>query len=281
MFTAVTKRLPDFRAEFRKGQVSDGKVTAPPAQEAWQRWMESLRIALDAIFSNRLRSSLTIVGVVIGVAVVALVAALLEGAQTFIADQAAGLGPGIARIEKAAFQDFIGVTVVVLIGSILGSLSAAITNDIESFSPNFIYFTKEERIGPRFRTPTAEERARREISYESVLAVAALDSPVAVSPQKVRGSYGPSADQPKMSARGREAINPLILGVWDNYPEVVAVDLAQGRFFTETERKSRAKVPAWAVVTGLLTSASVGLIAGMYPAVRAAQLDPVVAIRGV
>lgn len=143
----------------------------------------------------------------------------------------------------------IGVTVVVLVGSILASLSAAIISNVQSFSPNVIYFTKEEKIGPQFGTPTAEERARKDISYECVEAVAALDSPLAVSPQKVRGSYGPSADQPRMSARGREAINPLILGVWDNYPEVVSVDLAQGRFFTETERKSRAKVLVigWAV----------------------------------
>lgn len=136
----------------------------------------------------------------------------------------------------------IGVTVVVLVGSILASLSASITNEVQSFSPNVIYFTKEEKIGPQFRTPTPEERARKDISYECVQAVAALDSPLAVSPQKVRGSYGPTADQPKMSARGREAINPLILGVWENYPEVVAVDLAAGRFFSETERRSRAKV---------------------------------------
>ena len=77
-------------------------------QNTWQRWKESFRIAVAAILSNRLRSSLTIIGVVIGVAVVALVASLLEGAQKFITTQAAGLGPGIARVEKAAFQDFVG-----------------------------------------------------------------------------------------------------------------------------------------------------------------------------
>ncbi|MBL8191667.1 MAG: ABC transporter permease [Acidobacteria bacterium] len=136
----------------------------------------------------------------------------------------------------------IGVTVVVLVGSILASLSAALTANVQSFSPNVIYFTKEEKIGPQFGTPSAEERARKEISYECVKAVAELDSPLAVSPQKVRGSYGPSADQPKMSARGREAITPLILGVWDNYPEVVNIDLAEGRFFTEIESRSRSKV---------------------------------------
>jgi putative ABC transport system permease protein len=136
----------------------------------------------------------------------------------------------------------IGVTVVVLIGSILASLSTAVTNNIQSFSPNVIYFTKEDKIGPQFGTPTAEERARKEISYESILAVSALESPLAVSPQKVRGDYGPTADQPTMTARGRQAINPLVLGVWENYPDVAAVDVAQGRFFSEPERRGKAKV---------------------------------------
>ena len=81
---------------------------APSKRSKTQHWLEAARIAFDAIVANRLRSSLTVLGVIVGVAVVALVASLLEGAQRFIAEQAAGLGPGIAKIEKASFQDFIG-----------------------------------------------------------------------------------------------------------------------------------------------------------------------------
>lgn len=74
----------------------------------FSRWAESLRVAANAILANRLRSSLTVVGIVIGIAVVTVVAALLEGAQGFINVTAAGLGPGIVRVDKASFQDFIG-----------------------------------------------------------------------------------------------------------------------------------------------------------------------------
>ncbi|MFN7930636.1 MAG: ABC transporter permease [Blastocatellia bacterium] len=136
----------------------------------------------------------------------------------------------------------IGVTVVVTVSSILTSLYASVARSIESFSPNVVYFTKQDKWGPQFGEPSAEERARKDISYESVLAVAALSSPVAVSPQKLRGFFGPIADQPKMNTRGREAINPLIFGVWENYPDVVTVKVVNGRFFTETERKGKAHV---------------------------------------
>lgn len=70
--------------------------------------IEALRIAADSILANRLRSVLTIIGVMIGVAVVALVAALLEGAQRYIGQQAAELGPGVIIVNKASFQDFVG-----------------------------------------------------------------------------------------------------------------------------------------------------------------------------
>ena len=155
---------------------------------------------MDSIRGNKLRSGLTLTGVIIGTAVVALVGAVLTG------------------------------------------LSQRVQETSEKSAPNVIYFTKQARIGPSLQQPTAEERQRKDFTLSDAIAVSELSSPQAVSPQKVRGSYGPSADIPKVTARSREGINPLILGVWENYPDVINVPIEKGRFFNETERRGRASV---------------------------------------
>ena len=67
---------------------------------------ESMSLAWDSVRANRTRSALTIIGVVVGVAVVVIVAALLQGAQAFVVNSTAGFAPDVLRIEKASFQDF-------------------------------------------------------------------------------------------------------------------------------------------------------------------------------
>ena len=136
----------------------------------------------------------------------------------------------------------IGTAVVGLVGAVLTGLSQRVAEVSEKSSPNVIYFTKQDKIGPSLQEPTAEERQRKDLTFEDILAVAALESVQAVSPQKIRGDYGPTANVPKLTANSRTAINPLILGVWENCPEVVNITIASGRFFTEQERKSRTSV---------------------------------------
>ncbi len=56
---------------------------------------QTLTSALTAIFANRLRSSLTILGIVIGVTSVILLVALVSGLQSFITSQIQGLGSNL------------------------------------------------------------------------------------------------------------------------------------------------------------------------------------------
>ncbi len=135
-----------------------------------------------------------------------------------------------------------GAAVVTTVGAVLTGLSERVQNVTETSSPNVIYFTKSEKIGPSFSRPTAEERQRPRLTGEDALAIAGLASPLSVSPQQIQGSYGPTANAPQVTARGRSGINPLILGVWDNYGDIETISLAQGRFFTANERRARATV---------------------------------------
>jgi putative ABC transport system permease protein len=161
---------------------------------------DTLRTVFDSIRAHKLRSGLTLTGVIIG------------------------------------------TSVVVMVGAVLTGLSARINAVTERSAPNTIYFTRSEKIGPSFSRPSAEERQRKELTYEDALAAARLDKPLQVSAQKIRGSFGPSANKASLTARGREAINPLIFGVWENYPDVVSVRVNAGRFFTQAERDNRVQV---------------------------------------
>lgn len=165
-----------------------------------QFYRDIWQVVFDSIRAHKLRSGLTLTGVIVGTAVVALVGAVLTG------------------------------------------LSQRVAEVTEKNSPDTIYFTKQERIGPSLEQPTAEERQRKDFTYEDIKAVAALESPQEVSPQKIRGSYGPTANVPIVTANSKSAINPLILGVWENYPRVANVPIDEGRFFTRQERKSRRSV---------------------------------------
>jgi len=162
-----------------------------------QFYKDTWQVVFDSILAHKLRSGLTLTGVIVGTAVVALVGAVLTG------------------------------------------LSQRVAEVTEKNSPNVIYFTKQERIGPSLQQPTAEERQRKDFTYADIKAVAELDSPQEVSPQKIRGSYGPTANVPKVNANSRTAINPLILGVWENYPQVANVPVDEGRFFSKQERSNR------------------------------------------
>ena len=72
------------------------------------RVTESFRVAFDALRANRLRSLLTMLGVVIGVAAVVVLVAIGGGAKQLVTSEVEGLGSNIVFVVPGKFQ--IGTT---------------------------------------------------------------------------------------------------------------------------------------------------------------------------
>ncbi len=64
--------------------------------------LDTIRIALRAIFANRLRSALTSLGLIIGVSSVIILIAIGQGTQKGVTDRIEGLGTGLIFIESSA-----------------------------------------------------------------------------------------------------------------------------------------------------------------------------------
>jgi putative ABC transport system permease protein len=70
------------------------------------KYFEAAKIALSSILSHKLRSFLTLLGVIIGVAVVTAVATVIEGANVYIKEKIATLGSGVFSLQKASITSF-------------------------------------------------------------------------------------------------------------------------------------------------------------------------------
>src|SRR5436853_944503 len=69
-------------------------------------FFEAAKIAISSILAHKLRSFLTLLGVIIGVFVVISVATVIEGANVYIKEKIATLGSGVFRVQKASLTGF-------------------------------------------------------------------------------------------------------------------------------------------------------------------------------
>ena len=79
----------------RDGQIArldDRSTRSDDRRERLVRWRDNLRIALGGIAANKLRSALTVLGVMIGVAAVIILVAVGNGSSKAVADQIKQLG---------------------------------------------------------------------------------------------------------------------------------------------------------------------------------------------
>jgi putative ABC transport system permease protein len=69
-------------------------------------FIEALKLAFDAIWSHKLRSFLTLLGVIFGVATVIVVVSLIEGFNKYVDEKIANIGTNAFSVQKFSIDDF-------------------------------------------------------------------------------------------------------------------------------------------------------------------------------
>ncbi len=67
---------------------------------------EAVKLAFQAIWANKLRSFLTLLGVIFGVATVIVVVSLIEGFNKYVDDKIANIGTNAFSVQKFSIEDF-------------------------------------------------------------------------------------------------------------------------------------------------------------------------------
>ena len=70
------------------------------------KFIETLKLAAAAIWAHKLRSALTLLGMIIGVAAVVIVYSAIQGFNNYIDEKIAGIGAKSYTIGRFGIEDF-------------------------------------------------------------------------------------------------------------------------------------------------------------------------------
>jgi putative ABC transport system permease protein len=70
------------------------------------KFSETLKLALSAVWAHKLRSALTLLGMIIGVTAVVAVVSLIQGFNKYVDEKIANVGAKAYRISRFNFEDF-------------------------------------------------------------------------------------------------------------------------------------------------------------------------------
>ncbi len=166
--------------------------------------IESFRVAMRGLTNNKMRTALTMLGIIIGVGVVILVVAIGEGASKRIADTVNSLGTNLLTVN--ANRNRVRLNAVTS-STKTTNTATAVTS---SGSSNHLTLDDSKKIAANF-TKTVD----------------------AVAPQ---------VDSNVQIRLGSVDANTQLIGTNIDYPYVKNVEVATGRFFTQDEVDGTLKV---------------------------------------
>jgi len=158
---------------------------------------ETIKMALDTLRANKLRSSLTILGIVIG------------------------------------------VMTVITISSVINGLNSGVSNLVASFGTNVLWVFRFPVIGIR---PTTEMLARKQLTYDDMVAIGELPHVVATSASLQYTNYQFNEGSVVAKYGQRHADNVSLEGDTASSALVYDKVISEGRFFTQTDQDRAADV---------------------------------------
>ncbi|HEX8888286.1 MAG TPA: ABC transporter permease [Pyrinomonadaceae bacterium] len=159
------------------------------------KFIETLKLALSAIWAHKLRSALTLLGMIIGVTAVVTVVSVIQGFNSYFDEKVAGIGSSSFSIRRFSFDDF----------KDLDTIAAAQRRNKDITLDEFDYLRQRVQL---------------------------ID--------KLGASANPTRAQVK---RGSDIIEDVpVDGETANMADINNLDIADGRFFTDTENDAQMRV---------------------------------------
>jgi putative ABC transport system permease protein len=158
-------------------------------------FVETLKLALDAILAHKLRSFLTLLGMIIAVTAFMVVLSLLQGFNAYVDEKIAGIGSNSFTIRRFTFDDF---------------------KDTDTIA--------------------AAQRRNKELTVEEMQFIKERS----VLIEKIGIKALPNVREVK---RGSEVLRDIqISGAEPIIREIENIDVAEGRYFTESENNNAVRV---------------------------------------
>jgi putative ABC transport system permease protein len=156
---------------------------------------ETLKLAFDAIWAHKLRSFLTLLGMIIGVTAFMVVLSLLQGFSVYVDEKIAGIGSNSFTIRRFSFDDF---------------------KDTDTIA--------------------AAQRRNKELTFDELNFIKERAQII----DKIGAKALPNQREVK---RGGETITSVqISGAEPVIGDIEKLDIAEGRFFTDTENNGSMRV---------------------------------------
>ncbi len=156
---------------------------------------ETFKLAFDSIWSHKLRSFLTLLGMIFAVTAFMLVLSVLQGFSAYVDEKLAGIGSNAFTIRRFNFDDF---------------------KDTDSIA--------------------AAQRRNKELTFDELEFIRERAQLI----DKIGAKALPNSREVK---RGGETLRDVrIEGIEPVIGEIEKIDIAQGRFFTNTENNNAMRV---------------------------------------